>query len=104
MDISAVFFGRKHHSAAFAVMLGPIKEVCNGLIQHIRDKLQHINAGRYFAPFPPRHRLTSHVQFRRKLLLREPIAFAQINKRFSEFHSRPPKKIPFKMPSIDFPY
>lgn len=103
MGISAVFFGRKHHSAAFAVMLRPIKEMRNGLVQHIRDKLQHINAGRYFAPLPPRHRLTRHVQFRRKLLLSEPIAFAQINKLFSEFHSRPPKKYRSKCRPSTFP-
>ena len=79
VSIGAVIGRRQNHAAALTIALGQIEQMHNGLVEHVRDELHHVDARHNLAAFPARHRLSRHVQLRRKPFLRQALAFAQLN-------------------------
>ena len=79
VSIGAVIGWHQNHAAALTIALGQIEQMYNGLVEHVRDELHHVDARHNLAAFPARHRLPRHVQLRRKPFLRQALAFAQLN-------------------------
>ena len=88
VGVGAVIGRRQNHAAALAIALGQIEQMHNGLVEHVRDELHHVDARHNLAALPTRHRLPRHVQLRRKPFLRQALAFAQLNQFCCEIHRK----------------